>query len=328
MGGSAGLSEKIVQAVENPPLKDDLPGKPGLGKKLRIRKYVSMKFWVPYMFVFPALALLLIFVLIPLILTFALSFTDWNLMTKEFNWVGLQQYEKLIHDPLFWQVALNTVTYTVFSVFLSLVISLPLASMFDQGIRGSKLYKSLVFIPYITPMVPLSIVFLWIFDQHYGVLNSFLAGLGIQDIPWLTQPGWAMFSIILINVWKTIGYNTLIILAGLQNISNSVIEAARMDGANNRQIYMKMTLPLLSPSIFFVIVIGIISSFQAYDIVYMMTQGGPVNSTNMIMYYLYQHGFQFFDTAYGSAVAVILFIVLITLTIIQMTWSKKWVHYS
>src|SRR5699024_121074 len=108
----------------------------------------------------------------------------------------------------------------------------------------------------------------------------------------------------------------------------SIIEAAKIDGANSIQVYMRVTLPLLSPSIFFVIVIGIISSFQAYDIVYMMTQGGPINSTNMIMFYLYQHGFQFFDTAYGSAVAVCLFVCLITLTIIQMTWSKKWVHYS
>ncbi|MBU9713683.1 carbohydrate ABC transporter permease [Evansella tamaricis] len=283
---------------------------------------------MPYLLVLPAITLLFIFVLLPLILTFLLSFTNWNLMTVEFDWVGIKQYERLFNDPLFWKVVRNTLVFTFFSVLLTLCLALFFSALFDQKRKGGSFYKSLLFVPYITPMVPMSIVFLWLLDQYYGLFNTVLVDIGIGRIPWLTDPRWAMVSIILISVWKTIGYNTLILLAGLQNVPNTVKEAARMDGATSRQVFLRITMPLLSPNIFFVVVVGIITSFQAYDIIYMMTNGGPANSTNMVLYYMYQHGFQYFDTAYGSAIAVILFLGLITITFVQLKWSKKWVHYS
>ncbi|MHB1653343.1 MAG: carbohydrate ABC transporter permease [Desulfitobacteriaceae bacterium] len=282
----------------------------------------------PYLLIAPAMIFLIVFVLLPLILTFGLSFTDWNLISPNFNWVALENYKKMMQDQDFWQVVKNTFVFGGFSVGLTIVFALLLAMFMDKKIRGMQWVKSLVFLPYITPMTAVSVLWIWMFDQYFGLFNWFLGLFGIPQLPWLTQPGWAMVAIIIMKIWKVVGYYAILFVAGLQNIPDQFYEAARIDGASERRIFFTITLPLLSPFILFVMSVAIIASFQDFDQVYMMTQGGPANSTNMIIYYLYQYGFEFFEVGYASSIAVLLFAVLFVITWLQFYVSKKWVHYS
>jgi multiple sugar transport system permease protein/sn-glycerol 3-phosphate transport system permease protein len=282
----------------------------------------------PYLLIAPAMFFLVVFVLLPLVLTIGLSFTDWNLISPEFNWVALENYRKMLADKDFWQVVKNTFVFGGFSVGSTIVLALLLAVFLDKKIRGMQWAKSLLFLPYITPMTAVSVLWIWMFDQHFGLFNWFLGLIGIPQLPWLTQPGWAMAAIIIMKIWKVVGYYAILFVAGLQNIPEYVHEAARIDGATEKRIFFTITLPLLSPFILFVMIVAIIASFQDFDQVYMMTQGGPANSTNMMIYYLYQYGFEFFEVGYASSVAVLLFVFLFVITWLQFYVSKKWVHYS
>lgn len=283
---------------------------------------------MPYLLITPAMAVLSIFVVIPLVMTLLLSLTNWNLISVDFNWIGLDNYKKLLGDQTFWKVVGNTFIFGFFSVGLTVVIAVLLAVLLDRKIRGIHFFRSFIFMPYITPMVAGSTLWIWMFDQHFGLINWMLGWFGIQQAPWLTQPGWAMAAIIIMKIWKVVGYYTVLLIAGLQNIPEQIYEAARIDGASERRIFFKITLPMLSPFILFVTIVAIIASFQDFDQVFMMTKGGPADSTNMIIYYLYQFGFEFFETGYASSVAVVLFIVLFFVTWLQLYVSKKWVHYS
>lgn len=282
----------------------------------------------PYMLILPAMFFLFTFVLLPLILTFILSFTDWNLISVDFNWIAFENYHRLMNDRTFWKVVGNTFIFGGVSVGFTVIFAIGLAVLLDQKIRGIIFLKGFIFLPYITPMVAVSVVWIWMFDQHFGLINWFLGLFGISQIPWLTQPGWAMAAIIIMKIWKVVGYYTIILIAGLQNIPDDLYEAARIDGAGEKHIFFRITLPLLSPSILFVLIVAIIASFQDFDQVFTMTQGGPADSTNMIIYYLYQYGFEFFEVGYASSIATILFIVLFFITWLQAYLSKKWVHYS
>ncbi|SES02229.1 carbohydrate ABC transporter membrane protein 1, CUT1 family [Gracilibacillus ureilyticus] len=294
--------------------------------KSKLKPNVMEKF-IPYLFILPAMSFLVIFVLLPLLMSFFLSLTDWNLISSSFSWKGFDNYIRLFTDKTFWQVVGNTLIYGFISVTITVILATLLATMLDKKIRGINFLKGLIFLPYITPMVAVSVVWIWMFDQHFGLINWFLGLFGIDQVPWLTQSGWAMAAIIIMKIWKVVGYYTIILIAGLQNIPNDFYEAARTDGANERQIFFKITLPLLSPSLLFVMIVAIIASFQDFDQIYMMTQGGPADSTNMLIYYLYQFGFQFFEAGYASSVAVMLFITLFFITWLQTHFSKKWVHY-
>jgi multiple sugar transport system permease protein/sn-glycerol 3-phosphate transport system permease protein len=165
------------------------------------------------------------------------------------------------------------------------------------------------------------------YDVNFGLFNWFLGLFGIPAVPWLTRPGWAMVAIIIMKVWKVVGYYTVLLIAGLQNVPPELYEAGRIDGANERQLFFRITLPMLSPYIMFVLIVSIIASFQDFDQVYMKTQGGPANSTNMIIFYLYQYGFEFYKVGYASSISVILFIMLFAISWLQVTVSRKWVQY-
>lgn len=282
----------------------------------------------PYMFVFPAMLSLFIFVLLPLILTLVLSFTDWNLISIDFNWVALDNYNKMLHDATFWKVVKNTLLFGGFSVGFTITLAMVLAVILDKKIKGVRFFRSFIFLPYITPMVAVSTVWIWMFDQNFGLINWVLDWFGAPAIPWLTKPGWAMAAIIIMKIWKVVGYYTILLIAGMQNVPDDLYEAARMDGAGEVQIYYKITLPLLSPYILFVVIVAIIASFQDFDMVFTMTHGGPADSTNTLIYYLYQFGFEFFEVGYASSVAAFLFVLLFIITWLQFYVSKKWVHYS
>ncbi|MFC5648679.1 carbohydrate ABC transporter permease [Paenibacillus solisilvae] len=298
-----------------------------LTKQIPQRKRNISRFLKPYLFIFPAMAFLVIFVMLPLIMSVVLSFTDWNLISVDFNWVALQNYRTMLSDNDFWKVVGNTLIFGVFSVGFTVAAAIVLAVLLDKKIRGIRYFRSLIFLPYITPMVAVSTVWIWMYDQHFGLLNWFSELLGGPQIPWLTQPGWAMVALIIVKVWKVVGYYTVLLIAGIQNIPEDLYEAARVDGAGERHIFFRITLPLLSPYILFIIIVAVIASFQDFDMVLTMTSGGPADSTNMLIYYLYQFGFEFFEVGYASSVSVFLFIILFVITWLQMYVSKKWVHY-
>lgn len=282
----------------------------------------------PYLLIAPAMIALFTFILLPLGMTLVLSFTDWNLISVEFNWIWLENYKKMFGDLTFWKVVWNTLVFGGLSVGLTVLSAIGLAVLLDKKLRGIRFFRGFIFLPYITPMVSVSVLWIWMFDQHFGLINWFIGLFGISSAPWLTQPGWAMAAIIIMKIWKVVGYYTILLIAGLQNIPDHLFEAARMDGAREGQILYRITLPLLSPYILFVLIVAIIASFQDFDQVFMMTQGGPADSTNVLIYYLYQFGFEFFEVGYASSVAVVLFIFLFLITWLQMLVSKKWVHYS
>jgi len=272
-------------------------------------------------FILPAVLGTLIFIIIPVICSFGLSFTKWDLLNP-INFVGLENYKQLLKDSVFWQILLNTIVFAVSTSIFGVIIPLILASIINSKIRGSEFFKTAYFLPFITPMVVIGIVWGWIFDPNIGLLNQLLH----IHINWLYDTRFAMPALITVSVWKLIGYNMIIFLSTLSTISNSLFEAAKIDGANSFQIFKNITIPVLSPTIFFVVIITTISSFQVFDLIYLMTQGGPFNSTNVLVYSIYQNAFEYFNVGKASAIAYILFAIILVLTLIQWKFRKKIVY--
>lgn len=297
------------------------------GEMMRSIKPILYKdgFWA-FLMLLPNLVGFLMFLLLPVAATFAISFSSWNL-TDSFNFNGVDNYKELFHDPVFSQVMGNTLYFTIVSVPIGIVISLLLAVFLNQKLRFIRFYRAAFFIPVISSMVAVSVIWQWIYNPEYGLLNYALSWFGIDGPAWLTDPHWAMPTVILTSVWKSLGFNLLIFLAGLQSISESYYEAADMDGAKWYSKFMHITLPLLSPTTFFVTVMSIINSFQVFDTVYLMTQGGPARSTSVLVYYIFQNAFQYFRMGYASAMAYVLFFIVLFITFIQFWRQKKWSIY-
>ncbi len=269
----------------------------------------------------PAILGTLIFIVIPVVCSFGLSFAKWDLLNP-IEFVGLENYRLLFKDNLFYKILLNTVVFAFSTSVLGVIIPLVLASILNSKIRGSEFYKTAYFLPFITPMVVVGIVWAWIFDPNIGLLNQLLH----ININWLYDSKFALPAIIIVSVWKLIGYNMIIFLSSLSAISNSMFEAAKIDGANAFQVFRNVTIPLLSPTIFFVIIITAISSFQVFDLVYLMTQGGPFDSTNVLVYAIYKNAFEYFNVGKASAIAYVLFAIILVLTLVQWSLRKKLVY--
>ena len=269
----------------------------------------------------PAILGTLIFIVIPVVCSFGLSFAKWDLLNP-IEFVGLENYRLLFKDNLFYKILLNTVVFAFSTSVLGVIIPLVLASILNSKIRGSEFYKTAYFLPFITPMVVVGIVWAWIFDPNIGLLNQILH----ININWLYDSKFALPAIIIVSVWKLIGYNMIIFLSSLSAISNSMFEAAKIDGANAFQVFKNVTIPLLSPTIFFVIIITAISSFQVFDLVYLMTQGGPFDSTNVLVYAIYKNAFEYFNVGKASAIAYVLFAIILVLTLVQWSLRKKLVY--
>lgn len=279
-----------------------------------------------YLFLLPALGGILVFILGPVVVAIALSFTKWDLLTPA-KFIGLSNYQELIQDPMFRKVMLNTLIFTGASVPLSLILSLGLALALNQKIKGIVIFRTIYFLPVVSSMVAVSLVWRWLYNPNYGLLNYFLNLLHLPSINWLFSTTWAMPAVILMSVWKSLGYNMVIFLAGLQGIPQMYYESAKIDGAGKFQAFKNITLPLLSPTTFFVLVISIISSFQVFDQIFVMTSGGPAHATEVIIYYIYHNAFQIFRMGYASALAFCLFIIIFALTLLQIRLSKRWVFY-
>lgn len=282
-----------------------------------------------WFFLLPGFIGFCIFVFGAVAVSLGLSFLEWDMLTQP-KFVGLQNYLRLIaQDKTFHLVLKNTVIFVLGTVPARLFLGLIFALTLVRNIPARAFFRAAIFLPVIIPTVAAAMVFRWIFNADFGLLNEFLYNVGISNLPrWLSQPKWALTAIIILSVWKDVGFSTVLFMAGLQGIPSSLYEAAWLDGANRWKSFVYITLPLLSPTTFFVIVINVISSFQIFDQAYVLTGGGPGNATNTIVYYIYNNAFQWFRMGYASAVAWLLFAIIFIATFIQFRYQKKWVYYE
>ena len=243
-------------------------------------------------------------------------------MINPITFAGFDNYKKIFTEPLFFKILVNTIVFAVSTSVFGVIIPLVLACILNSKIRGSEFFKTAYFLPFITPMIVIGIVWQWIFDPNIGLLANVLN----IHINWLYDTNFAMPALIIVTVWKLIGYNMIIFLSSLSGISNNMFEAAKIDGANSIQTFINVTVPLMAPSIFFVVIITAISSFQVFDLIYLMTQGGPLDSTNVLVYAIYKNAFEYFNVGKASAIAYVLFFIILVLTLIQWSLRKKIVY--
>ncbi len=280
------------------------------------------------LFLLPNLIGFLIFTAIPVGAAFVLAFYDYDLLLGA-SWAGLENFREMFTvDRVFRAALFNTVYFTAVSVPLSVVLGLATAILVNQALRGVVIFRSIFLLPYVTVTVALSLVWKWLYLPDIGLINSVLGAVGIDGPAWLTSQIWAMPALILMSVWKGFGYNMVIFLAGLQGIPDHLYDAAKVDGATAWRRFLNVTLPLLSPTTFFVVVISVISSFQVFDQALIMTNGGPGTATTTLVLYIYQKGFQSFDMGYAAAVALVLFAVIFVFTVVQFLFQRRWVTYE
>lgn len=280
-----------------------------------------------YLFFSPWLIGLLAFNVIPIVLAVYYSFTEYSVLQPP-EWIGVGNYhEMFVVDELFWKALYNTVYYAVFSVPLSLILAILLAMLLNTKVPGQSFFRATFFLPSIVPVVAASVVWAWILHPEYGLINDLLGRIGLPGPPWLTSEVWSKPAFILMSLWG-IGPTTIIFLAGLQDIPQHLYEAAEIDGANLVQRARHVTLPLLTPTIFFNLVIGLIGAFQVFAQVYIISEGGPLWSTLFYVLYLYNQGFQYFNMGYASALAVVLFVIILILTALVQATSRRWVYYE
>ena len=268
-------------------------------------------------FILPALIGTFIFIIIPIFCSFALSFTNWDLLNS-ITFVGLDNYKAVLSEQEFLQILINTFVYAISTTVFAVIIPLIIASALNTKLRGCEFFKTIYFLPFITPAVVIAIVWAWIFDPNIGIANQILR----TNYIWLFDTRLAMPVLIFISVWKLIGYNAVLFLTGFSTIDNSVYEAAKIDGASSFKTFFEITVPLLKPTIYFVTTVTAISSFQIFDLIYVMTQGGPNDSTNVIVYSIYKYAFEYFDIGKSCALAYILFAIIFILALFQRKFAK------
>jgi multiple sugar transport system permease protein len=280
-----------------------------------------------YLFILPSFIGFVVFLVIPILTSLGLSLFDWDLLLAP-RFVGLQNYASLVQDQIFRAVLFNTVYYAFGLVPLNIVLSLALAVWLNTRLKGVTLFRLAFFLPVVTVTVAVALVWKWMYQPQVGLINVVLGWLHVAAPNWLGDTHWAMPALILMSLWKGFGYNMVLFLAGLQGIPPTIYEAALIDGAGAWQRFWRITLPLLSPTMFFAVVMTVISSFQVFDQAYVMTGGGPANATNTIVLYVFQNGFQFFRMGYASAIAWVLFAVIFIFTLLQMRMQGRWVQYE
>jgi multiple sugar transport system permease protein len=281
-----------------------------------------------WLFIAPVALGILIFQFYPTVFSFYISFTRWNLLTPP-KWVGLANFVELFTtDRFFYNTMRNTTTYAVWTVIFGLAMGLFFAVLLNQEIRGKYIYRAIYFVPVVAPTVAVALLFQWLYEPNFGVINGLLRMVGVHGPNWLGSTTWAMRSVISEAIWAGLGSNILIFLAGLQGIPQEYYEAAEIDGANAVQKFFSITMPLLSPTTFFLLVTGVIGAFQVFDIPYIMTGGGPANATQMVIMYLYNNAFTIQRMGLAAAVSFIVFLVIIILTAINFRISKRWVFYE
>jgi len=280
-------------------------------------------------FVAPALIALALFFFLPVAAALILSFTDFDIYAVadigNLRFVGLDNYIHLLETPLFWKALGNTAWFVLLGVPLSIMMSLAAALLLDNKLARFKgFFRTVYFAPVVTTLVAVAVIWRYLLHIKYGLVNWALGGIGIGPIDWLGDPHWSMPAIVLFAVWKNFGYNMIIILAGLQTIPEELHEAARMDGANAFQRLRHVTLPGLAPVLLVVSILTMAGYFQLFAEPYVMTQGGPVESTVSILYFMYEQGFRWWNLGFASAIAFVLFLVMFALTLVQLKVSERW----
>ena len=279
-----------------------------------------------FLFISPQLLGLLFFSLVPLIYAFYLIFTDWSGFGSS-SFIGISNYINQINNPDFWKAMVNTIYYMFLVVPIGIALALILAVALNK-VKGKAIYRVFFFMPVVTSSVSVGIIFMWILNGDFGILNELLSYIGITGPHWLTDTKWVIPSIALLSIWWGLGYNMVIFLAGLQGISRSYYEAAEMDGANAIQKFRHITLPLLTPTTFFVTIMTIISSFQVFDQAFVMTNGGPAKASYTIVFHIYDQAFVDFTMGKSAAASMILFDIILIFTLIQFKFQKRWVFYG
>ncbi|MEC0305776.1 sugar ABC transporter permease [Paenibacillus lautus] len=280
-------------------------------------------------FVSPMLIGVIILVLFPILATLVLGFADWNFVQgwDGIQWVGFQNFRQLLEDDMFIKSVRNNILFLL-TVPVYMMISMTLAILIDRFVYMKGYFKVAYFMPYISNIVAVAVVWQVLFQPSYGPINEILRTLGMSNPPkWIADPNFALISIMLISIWISIGFNLIIYIAGLQSIPKDLYEAADIDGANGWTKFRRITLPLLSPTSFFLLVTGIISTFKVFDIIAVMTQGGPIGSTTMMVWYLYDTAFVNLKVGYASSIAAVLFGFVMLITLGQWAAQKKWVNY-
>lgn len=286
-----------------------------------LSKLANQQNFAGVLFILPALLGTIVFIIIPIICSFGLSFAKWDLLNP-IQYVGLENYKVVLTEPVFVKIIINTFVYAIATSIFGVIIPLILACIINTKIKGADFFKTSYFLPFVTPMIVIGIIWEWIFDPNIGCLNHFLH----LHINWLYDTNFAMPALIIVSVWKLIGYNMILFLTGLSTINQELLEASKIDGANAYNTFKNITIPLLSPTIFFVTIITAITSFQVFDLIYVMTQGGPLDSTNVLVYAIYKNAFEYFNVGKASALAYVLFAIIFILTLIQWKLKSKLVY--
>ena len=279
------------------------------------------------LFVLPALIPLFIFWIYPILRSVWLSFTDWDFMTPDYNFIWFKNYTSLLKDSRFYEALWNTLVFTAGTLFPTIVGGLGLALLLRRNFKGSGVFKFVLFSPWITPTVAISIVWTWIFREDGGLANQVLGLFGLPALKWISSSDTAMLSVIIVTVWKSLGYAMIFYLSALEKVPEELYEASALDGAKPWRQFLDMTLPGISPTTFFLMIITMVNSLQAYDQIQILTQGGPSGSTRTLLYMYYQLGFQEFKMGQATSTAVIMINITVILSLAQFTASKKWVHY-
>ncbi|MCM3238633.1 sugar ABC transporter permease [Heyndrickxia oleronia] len=301
--------------------------------KRQAKRYYKTKKRSDYLWAYcmlaPTMIGLLIFYFWPILQTIYFSFTEWGAFGT-FEWIGVENYVRMLTDSELGQAFRNTFIYIVLTVPIGIFLSILVAVLLNQKIKGRSVYRTLYFLPVITMPAAIAMVWKWLYNSDFGLINYVLSLFHIKGPSWITNPDIALYSIIIVAIWSGVGYNMVIFLSGLQNIPQTYYEAAKIDGAGPVRTFFSITMPLLSPIIFFVSIMSLIGAFQVFDLIFMMVSSNSVTieKTQSIVYLFYQHAFVLNDKGYAAAIAVLLLVMILIVTVIQMLLQKKWVHYE
>lgn len=282
----------------------------------------------PYLFVAPLMIFIALFTYIPILASLNLSFREWNFLSPDMPFVGFRNYEQLLASRDLWNSLWVTTLFAVLSVPLRLGLALVIANYLVRETMHVRLLRGALFLPSVTSTVSIAVVFSWVFSTDYGMVNALLGTFGLGKVQWLQNPHLALWVLIFVNTWKQIGYDIVIYIAGLQAIPRELYDAAAVDGGKRLHVFRRITMPLVMPTTYFLLVISVIEAFQVFTIVNVMTKGGPAGATDMLVNLLYEIGFVLFDIGRGSALAVLLFILLVGLAILKSRIIGRKVHYE
>lgn len=313
------------RATQRTPLEGG-SSKPARAKRTKQQKREIL---AAYLFLSPALLLFLIFIAGPLLGAFGLSLFSWDMFTSA-QFVGLANYGKLLNDTAAHTAIWNTAVFTFWSLVLHIGIGMLLALAVNRAIAGALKYflRTAYFFPFIMSWASVSLMWLYLLDSNFGIIDYYLGKLGLPEPNWLQTTATALPALITVDLWRTLGFTFVILLAGLTSVPPHFYEAARLDGANAWQRFWHVTLPLMSPTLLFTCIITVVGAFQIFDPMFVMTNGGPGTATTSIVLYIYQTGFQNFQVGYASTLALVVFLVIMVLTVIQLRISRRWVHYD